>query len=421
MTDQLTRLRLRLTAWYAVTLGAIVLVLGLGLFVTVRHQIGTALDDSLRRAAAAVEQATAIREQEHASAHGKVVDAVAELRIPDRTVFLLDDRGNPLVPSRAPEWIRAIALRVAHDSATFAKRHTRPGQILRAFAQRFTSGAGNTYVAVAVADRMELEDQYAALILSFGAAALVALVLFAAGGSFLTRKSVEPVALTLDSMRRFMGDAAHELRTPITVLRSRAEVALAREPNATQDRDALVAIERESARLGNIVENLLLLARSDAGARPVARDSVYLDDVVSDVVSAAQPLAERAAVTLHVAAFDEAAVRGDAGLLHQLVMIILDNAIKFTPAGGSVGLSVSRGSDGAVLTVRDTGAGIPQEHLAHVFERFYRGDAARARTDGAGLGLSIAKWIADAHGARIVVQSEPGAGTEVAVRFPAVA
>lgn len=418
MTDQLSRLRLRLNAWYALTLGAIVLVLGLGLFEAVRHQIATQLDDSLRRAAAAVERATDIREQERASARGEVMDAVAELRIPDRTVFLLGGHGNPLVPSQAPEWIRTLALGVAHDSATFAKHHPGHDQTLRAYAQHFTSRGGNTYVAAVVADRVELEDQYAALILSFGGAALVALVLFAAGGSFLTRKSVEPVAQTLESMRRFMGDAAHELRTPLTVLRSRAEVALARDPDLGEDRDALVAIQRESARLGNIVENLLLLARSDAGARPVAQDNVYLDDVVSDVVSAAQPLAERAAVTLHIADFEEAIVRGDAGLLHQLVMIILDNAIKFTPAGGNVRLSVSRGSEGGVLTVRDTGAGIPPEHIAHVFERFYRGDAARARAEGAGLGLSIAKWIADAHGAKITIHSEPGAGTEVTLRFP---
>ncbi len=423
MIDEIARLRRRLTAWYALTLGAIVVVLGAGLFLAVRHQIAEHLDDSLRGAAATVARATDIREQERATARGQVVDAVAELRVPDRDLFLFDMRGDALVPSRAPEWLRAAALAALRDSAVFTERETIPDRTLRAFVERFTSRAGNTYVAAAVADRVELEDQYSTLILSFGGAALTALVLFAVVGSFLTRKSVEPVARTLDSMRRFMGDAAHELRTPITVLRSRAEVALARDAHPGDNRDTLVAIEHEAVRLGNIVENLLLLARSDAGARPVARESVYLDDVASDAVSAAQPLAERAGVTLRIAGFEEAPVTADPALLHQLVVIILDNAIKFTPAGGSVDLSVNQTADGAVLSISDTGVGISQDQLAHVFERFYRGDTARSRGEGlsgAGLGLSIAQWIADAHGARIAIESEPGVGTTVSVRFPSV-
>jgi signal transduction histidine kinase len=102
-------------------------------------------------------------------------------------------------------------------------------------------------------------------------------------------------------------------------------------------------------------------------------------------------------------------------------MILVDNAIKFTPEGGSVGVSVTRGTDGALLSVCDTGVGIPAEQLPHVFERFFRGDASRARGEGAGLGLSIAQWIADVHGAKIGMQSEPGRGTTVEVRFPVVA
>ncbi len=417
LSSELVSLRRRLTAWYALTLGAIVLVLGVGLFAALRYQIAEQLDDSLRGAAAALERATDIREEERASARGQVMDAVAELRIPDRSLFLFDGDARPVVPREAPAWLGAAVMRALHDSATFIDRDTDQDRTLRAFVQRFRSRSGNTYVAVAVADRIELEDKYFSLILSLGAAALVALILFAAVGSFLTGKSVEPVAQSIESMRRFMADAAHELRTPLTVLRSRAEVALARDDHVDTDREALVAIEREATRLGNIVENLLLLARSDAGARPVARDALYLDDITSDAVSAAQPLAERAGVTIHVDEFEEAPVRGDAALLHQLVMILLDNAIKFTPSGGSVGVSVAHSGDTATLAVRDTGVGIPAAQIPHVFERFYRGDSSRARADGAGLGLSIAQWIADAHGARISVQSEEGRGTIVSVRF----
>jgi signal transduction histidine kinase len=421
VNEPLSRLRWRLTAWYAVTLGTIVVLLGAGLFVAIRQQIAAQLDDSLRGATGAVERATAIREAEHVEARGVVMDAVAELRIPGRTLFLFDSLAHPVVPHEAPSSIVEVASLARKDSAVFSTLRGPRDQSLRAYAVRFRSPGGHRYIAAAMADKIELEDEYAALILSFGIAAFGALFLFAAGGSFLTGKSIEPVERTMNYMRRFMADAAHELRTPLTVLRSRAEVALARDAAPSPSRDALLAIEREAARLGRIVEDLLLLARSDAGATAPPLQAVFLDDVVSDAVSAASPLAERGGVSLRLDQFEEARVMGDSALLHQLVMILVDNAIKFTPEGGSVDVSVTRGADGALLSVCDTGAGIPAEQLPHVFERFFRGDASRARGEGAGLGLSIAQWIADVHGAKIGMQSEPGRGTTVEVRFPVVA
>jgi signal transduction histidine kinase len=222
----------------------------------------------------------------------------------------------------------------------------------------------------------------------------------------------------MNYMRRFMADAAHELRTPLAVVRSRAEVALASGDESSRDRDALVAIEREATRLGKIVEDLLLLARSDAGGWPVTMKRIFLDDVVSDAVSAASALASRSGVALSLDAFEEAPIDGDEALVRQLTMIILDNAIKFTPAGGSVTVSVTNPPQGPLLAVADSGIGIPSDQIAHIFERFYRGDAARVRGEGAGLGLSIAQWIAEVHHARIAFQSESGAGTLAEVRFP---
>ena len=419
MNDNLTRLRWRLTAWYALTLGTIVLLLGAGLFVAIREQIASQLDESLRGAAAAVERAPAIRESEQSAAHGAVVDAVAELRIQDRTLFLFDSLARPIVPAETPGSVHRIAMLARTDSAVLTTLRARHDQTLRVYAARFRAPSGRLYIAAAMADQIELEDEYAALILSFGIAALLALVLFAAGGSFLTRKSVEPIERTMNYMRRFMADAAHELRTPLTVLRSRAEVALARDTEPSPSREALLSIEQETARLGRIVEDLLLLARSDAGAAPPPLQAVFLDDVVSDAVSATSALAERGGVTLRMDQFEEAPVLGDAVLLHQLVLILVDNAIKYTPAGGAVDVSVTRAASGATLTVRDTGQGIPADKLPHVFERFFRVDQARSRGNGAGLGLSIAQWIADVHGARIELHSELGQGTTAEVRFPA--
>ncbi|MEO6778934.1 MAG: HAMP domain-containing sensor histidine kinase [Gemmatimonadaceae bacterium] len=421
MTSDLARLRRRLTAWYALTLGTIVVVLGAGLFVAIRQQIAAQLDASLALATQSVQSATSIREAEQSTASGDVMDAVEELRIPDRELYLFDAAARPLVPHAAPSEIVQAATNALRDSVKVITLYPANDHVLRVYATRFRSRTHRVYVAVAVADQLELEDQYASLIAAFGAAALVALVLFALGGSFLTRKSIDPVERTMSYMRRFMADAAHELRTPLTVLRSRAEVALAADPDAGREREALVAIEREAIRLGSIVEDLLQLARSDAGGAQVALTPIFLDDVTSDAVSAAATLAAHGGITLSIMEFDETPVLGDATLVRQLVMIVLDNAIKFTPAGGSVVVSVTHSPTGALLSVTDSGSGIPPDQIAHVFERFYRGDSARKRGDGSGLGLSIAQSIADAHHAKIAIRSDGVGGTTVEVRFPAPA
>jgi len=223
-------------------------------------------------------------------------------------------------------------------------------------------------------------------------------------------------------MRRFMADAAHELRTPLTVLRGRAEIALQQSRAASEYEDALRGIETEAKRLGTIVEDLLILARADAGERPIARERVFLDDLTLDAAGTARVVAQAKGVQLDVGDFEEAPVEGDPTLLRQLVMILLDNAVKFTATGGHVRVSVNAPEQRPQLVVEDSGVGIAADQLPHVFERFYRGDPARTRAngngaDGAGLGLSIAKWIADVHHAEIVVSSEPGHGTKVTVLF----
>jgi len=161
-----------------------------------------------------------------------------------------------------------------------------------------------------------------------------------------------------------------------------------------------------------------MLARADAGERPVTRDVLYLDDAAAGAVEAARTLAEHKRVSVEVGTFEEARITGDPALVRELLLIVLDNAIKFTPTGGRVRLDVSVQDGRAALAVTDTGIGIPADQLPHVFERFYRGDAARRQAEGAGLGLAIARWIAEVHGARIDIGSEPGVGTRVTLGFP---
>jgi signal transduction histidine kinase len=417
----LVHLRLRLTAWYVATFGLILLLLGGGLFLFIRAQISHSLDASLQLATVELMRAARIREQEARTARGAVVDAVDELHIPDRALYLLLPDGTPLKPPAADDWIRAAAREAVRAGRADVERDVPHERTLRLHAERFTVPGSKAYVAVAVADVVELEDQYAALIGAFGAAALAGLVLVAAGGWLLVRKSTAPVEQTMETMRRFMADAAHELRTPIAVVRGQAEVALQREREPALYADALRRIEREAERLGATVEDLLTLARADAGERPVARQRVFLDDLALDAATAARALAAQRGVELEVGTFEEAVLTGDPALVRQLLMIVLDNAVKFTPPQGTVRLSTAAPGGQAEVVVEDTGIGIRPDQLPHIFERFWRGDPARGRgngAEGAGLGLAIARWIADAHGARIDVASEPGKGTRVAVRFP---
>jgi signal transduction histidine kinase len=421
--EQLARLRLQLTAWYAGVLLLVLAVLGVGLFLTVRRQMARHLDVSLRAAAAALEQAARIRETERATAHGAVVDAVDELHIPDRSLYLLDDDLHPIKPAVLPDWIRDALRHAAEGKHPYRNLDGPDGRELRVYAERFTGTTGTRYVAGVIADRMELEDEYASLIEAFAAAALAALALVAVGGSLLVRKSAAPVERSMEQMRRFMADAAHELRTPITLLRTRAEVAGGQEREPARDAATFQAIEREAARLGDIAGGLLTLARADAGEWPVVRETLYLDDAIAGAVDATRAVAEQRRVFVEVGSFEEAKITGDPALVRQLLLIVLDNALKFTPAGGRVRLDVSAENGRAAVLVSDTGVGIPPEDLPHVFERFYRGDRARhqAGVGGAGLGLSIAQWIASVHGARIDIASEPGRGTRVAISFPLAA
>jgi signal transduction histidine kinase len=419
--QRLVRLRLRLTVWYVATFGLIIFLLGAGLFLVISRQISQQLDTSLKSATSELVRAARIREMEAAGARGRVIDAVDELNIPDRTLYLLDLKGTPVKPSNTDEWIRQAARQAAKVGEITVQHDARSDETLRLHARRFSLASGKQLVAVAVADQVEIEDKYADLITAFAGVAFAALVLVAAGGFLLVRKSTQPIERSILFMRRFMADAAHELRTPITVLRTRAEVALQQPREAANYVSALRGVETEARRLGGIVDSLLVLARADSGERPLERERLFLDDIAIDAAGAARLVGTQKGVEVSVDEFEEAAVIGDAALIRQLLMILLDNAIKFTDAGGVVRIRVSMHDGSPTFIVEDTGIGIKPDDLSRIFQRFFRGETARSRTDGAGLGLSIASWIAREHGADIAVSSEPGHGTKVVVTFPRVA
>jgi two-component system heavy metal sensor histidine kinase CusS len=220
-------------------------------------------------------------------------------------------------------------------------------------------------------------------------------------------------------IRRFTADASHELRTPLTAIRTEAEVALAKPLGLADHQQLLGSILEECDRLTRLADQLLALAREDARAARHAHEPVDLAGLVGDVTETMRPVAEVKGLGLRVEASEPVSVRGDAGRLREVFFNVLDNGIKYTPEGGEVEIRLGRHGPEAVVTVRDTGIGIPAEHVPHVFDRFYRVDKARSRAEGGtGLGLSIAQSIVVAHGGCIELASTPGQGTTCTVRLP---
>lgn len=220
-------------------------------------------------------------------------------------------------------------------------------------------------------------------------------------------------------IRRFTADASHELRTPIAVIRTEAEVAMTKPPNAEEYRSLAGSILEECEHLTKLTDQLLTLSREDAGITLHESERLDLAALATDAANVMRPLAEAKRQRLSIAATDGARVAGEAARLRQVVYNLLDNAIKYTPEGGQIVVSLRKQDHQAVLQVSDTGIGIAPEHLPHVLERFYRVDKARSREEGGtGLGLSIVESITAAHGGRVQIASQPGAGTTCTVFLP---
>lgn len=220
---------------------------------------------------------------------------------------------------------------------------------------------------------------------------------------------------SFEQQRRFMADASHELRTPTAIVRTEADVTLSKaHRDEAEYRESVGIMQDASRRLTRIVDDLFLLARSDAGHLVVHRGPIYLEDVVDDTTRGMRPLAEKRQVRLELADVVEAPVEGDADLLGRLLLNLMDNAIKHSPAGGLVSVGMQRTGNWVHVDVVDEGPGIPPEAQSRVFERFFRVDAARTRpetshTSGAGLGLAIARRIAEVHDGRLeLAESRPG-------------
>jgi len=454
--------RTRLTLWYAA-----VLALSLIAFAVLVYYAAAAIfyerqDESLRSTAQTVASAylEEFEEQHTLAKAGQVV--LTELVFPNRYVQVMDKDGRPIASSgNLSDTVLPIPATLLNQA------RERSGSFVSVNGLRVAVVPLSTDQELGFATVAEplsvIEEGLRRLRRNFVAGVPVILLLATAGGYFLARKSLLPIAsmnqqtqhisaarlssrldvanprdelgrlaTTINDLltrlensfkeqQRFVADASHELRTPLAVLRGETEVALTKTRTIDEYQESLALIKDEAERLSRIVEDLFILARQPLDA-PAAlmKEPLSLNETVKDCARAAQVLATRKGVRLKTAN-DSASivVHGDKELLQRLILNLLDNAVKYTPAGGEILFALTRQNGNAQIVVRDTGIGIPQADQLHVFDRFYRVDKVRSRAlGGAGLGLSIVRWIVDAHGGKIDVQSTPGKGSAFTVELP---
>lgn len=456
----------RLSLWYGVLLTITFALVGLTTFFAVEHYLSSTLSQVLYRR---TEQVQNILQTTSATAGADTLAAKLELemapeftnrflritRWPSTRIYVsgvpADFGFNPAQVPAAVIWPQQFQLqRVILPDGT---------PLLVGRLQESTA-SGNYLIEMgaSLAAVESLRDH----LLSILALILPVLVLLAAtGGYFLVRRALRPVdemsqtaasisigdlnarlpvprtgdalerlSVALNEMlgrlresvqisQRFLADASHELRTPLTIIRGELENLVSSRDCGPATVDAIGSVLEEVERLKHLVEGLMAISRLDAGDAKRELVRVDLMELVVTTTEQMRLVAEDAGISLEYADLQPVPVMGDRARLQQVVVNLLDNAIKYTPHGGTVRLNTLRLGREGVLEIRDTGIGIPSEAVAHVFERFYRVDDARSRdSGGVGLGLAIVKAICTAHGASIEVTSSVGVGSRVSIRFP---
>ncbi|MFP4662241.1 MAG: sensor histidine kinase [Halanaerobiales bacterium] len=219
--------------------------------------------------------------------------------------------------------------------------------------------------------------------------------------------------------RQFVSDASHELRTPISVIQGYANLLdrWGKEDKEVRD-EAIEAVKKEAVNMKSLVEGLLFLARSDDNRMEINKINFYTDELLDEIIQETEMIVDR--INVYSKRIDSAQLYADRELLKQMLRIFVDNSIKYTPSGGNIELNVIDNQDTIKFVIKDTGIGIPEEDIPHVFERFYRVDKSRSDKKGTGLGLSIARWIIKQHDGEVRVESSPGEGTKVTVSIPLV-
>ena len=403
-----TPARIRLTAWYVSVLAAVLIVLGTALYLVVREQLLNGVDNGVKLVAArATEQWIAtgnvnVRQAQHRPLHRQLHDAEPAIACNQTTgYFHLDTASMEAAETNA--------------SGTDLRSSGASGDRQRVYSVRVTAPVDRVAL-IQVTRSTEPEHQALSKLLAgllIGGAG--GLVLAGVGGWWLAGKSLRPVRVAFNRQHAFVSDASHELRTPLAVIRANAEFLQQEQPENVEARD----IVSETDRLSSLVDALLAVARDDDRSAKALHMQVDLAEVVEATVASFRTVTTDHELELTYATPDDLMVMGDRDQLRQVLVILLDNAVRYTPAGGRIHVQARADGKEAVLTVHDTGIGIPEEALPRVFERFYRADDARNRqSGGVGLGLAIARELVTRHSGRISVTSTEGAGSTFTVRLP---
>lgn len=478
----LDSVRLRLTVWYTAAVAVVLIVLACLTYFLYARNIAQRSDSNLVELtdAFATTFNAELPDETGPDAPVKAArEAMLEHRFRGVVFVFLDAEGQPLLSSLdlpagafstehlTPEFFVSpgfLALRsLAGSPRPFRTIHAgRSG--FRAYS-RSLSVAGRSYSLVALQSRHAQQELLQDIRSTFLLVIPIALLLAGFGGYFLARKSLSPVAAmaskartigaanlhdrlgvsnprdelgqlaisfnelldrledSFERQRRFIADASHELRTPAAILRGETEVTLSRPDRSPAEyREALTVLRDESQRLAHIIEDLFTLTRADAGQYPITLRDFYLDELAADVLRHARSLALAKSITLTPSIEPELLFHGDEALLRRLLLNLLDNAIKYSPEGGTVTLECKKDSAQYVVSVTDTGPGISPELQSRIFERFFRADKVRPRSEtdggGAGLGLSIALWIAEAHHGRLELARSDSSGSTFSVTLP---
>jgi signal transduction histidine kinase len=258
------------------------------------------------------------------------------------------------------------------------------------------------------------------MLIIIGIGSAVGLLLSFLAGLFLASKALIPIQRSWEKQSQFVADASHELRTPLAVIQTYLEL-LFRHPSKTieEESETIFKSLTEVKRINNLVEELLTLARSDSNEQQIRPEYFKMDRLLSLIVEQFIPIAEMKDIRIKASIDRELNYFGDQERLHQLFVILLDNALKFTPTKGTVFISCKKEGNYLKIIMKDTGIGISSMDLPYIFDRFFRGDKSRSRAEGGtGLGLSIAKWIVEAHYGQINVESKQKEGTTFIIKLP---
>jgi heavy metal sensor kinase len=482
----LESVRLRLTLWYTGVLALVLVTLAVaGYFIFWQSTVKRTDSDLAELSSAFLTTLTAeLKDQPGPDAlKSAALVAIAEHRFRDHIFAVLDPVGGLYVSSPDPTSGRADPERVPSEFLSsqsfrrFAEASSRADYLYlnlgggshgyRGYARHFPVNS-QTYTLVVLRSLHPQKEMLEEITTAFAGAIPIAILLASAGGYFLARKSLAPVAAmsaqaghigasnlherlavqnekdelghlaqsfnhlldrlhqSFERQRCFMADASHELRTPVAILRGEAEVALSRPTRSPEEyRESLTILHNEAQRLTHIVEDLFTLTRADAGQYPLAPGNFYLDELLLDCAHSVRTLALAKNITMVTDTPPELPVVGDEPLLRRMILNLLDNAIKHTPTGGQVVLACQRTGGDYAVSVTDSGTGIPTDLQPRIFERFFRADKARSRAEndggGAGLGLSIARWIAEAHHGRLELTRSDSTGSTFTAYLSAAA